>query len=347
MCSRRASAPRFGVVFKEHGIDHLASPKELDKQILPRQDCRIALNFCGLILQKCRQEMPMNWNDLRYVLAISRRGTLAAAARLLGVDNTTVARRLAAIQETIGARLYERLADGTLQLTASGQRAALHAERIEREIGALDAALSDADNIVSGTVRVTSVPIIVNRVLVPAAQILHKRHPALQLELIGESRDLSLTRREADLALRLARPKTGGTKVTARRVGTVRYDVYASASYSAREAKALPWITYDEAMAHLPQARWIAAAAAMRNGGKIGAVRVNDAETVLETVIAGLGRSLLPRVIADRDSRLQRVGAEQRTSALTRELWLLTHSELRRLARIEVVAEWIAQIAPR
>ena len=108
----------------------------------------------------------LNWNDLRYVLAISRGGTLAAAARLLGVDDTTVARRLAAMQEATGTRLYQRLRDGTLQLTIAGKRIALHAEKIEREIGALDGVLKGADDAVSGIVRITSVPIIVNHILV-------------------------------------------------------------------------------------------------------------------------------------------------------------------------------------
>ena len=104
----------------------------------------------------------LNWNDLRYVLAVSRGGTLRAAARLLGVDDTTVARRLVAMQETIGTRLYQRLVDGTLRLTTPGERAALHAERIEREVGALAVELAGADDVVSGTVRITSVPIVVN-----------------------------------------------------------------------------------------------------------------------------------------------------------------------------------------
>jgi DNA-binding transcriptional LysR family regulator len=287
----------------------------------------------------------MNWNDLRYVLAVSRGRTLTAAARLLGVDDTTVARRLTAVQETIGVRLTQRLADGTLRLTASGERAALHAERIEREIGLLAAGLAGADDMVAGTVRVTSVPIIINHVLVPAAQILLKRHPQLQLELIADARDLSLTRREADLALRLARPKTGGTRVTARRIGTLRYEVYGPAACSAAEAKTLPWITYDEAMAHLPQARWIAAAAG--NDGKMASVRMNDAEAVLEAVIAGLGRSLLPCVVADGCSRLTRLGAKGRPPALNRELWLLAHSEQKTLGRIEAVVDWIERTVPR
>ena len=159
------------------------------------------------------------------------------------------------MQEATGTRLYQRLRDGTLQLTIAGKRIALHAEKIEREIRALDGALKSADDAVSGIVRITSVPIIVNHILVPAADCLLQRHPKLRLELVADPKDLSLTRRETDLALRLARPKTGGTKVMARRVGTIRYDVYASASCSVREAKALPWVTYDESMAHLPQAR--------------------------------------------------------------------------------------------
>jgi DNA-binding transcriptional LysR family regulator len=286
-----------------------------------------------------------NWNDLRYLLAVDRGRTLAAAARLLGVDQTTVARRLTAMQEVMGTRLYQRLTDGTLRLTASGERAALHAERIESEISALDVELAGVDDLLSGTVRVTSVPIIVNHILVPAAQILSNRHPKLQLELVADARDLSLTRRETDLALRLARPKIGGTKVIARRVGTIRYGVYASASCSARELKKLSWITYDETMAHLPQARWITEAA-VRSDQTIAALRVNDAEALLEAVIAGLGQSLLPCAVADGNPQLRRLDAKLRAPVLSRELWLLSHLELRTLGRIEAVVKWVEQIAP-
>src|SRR5262245_9389110 len=303
--------------------------------------------MCAIFLQLETAEMQtMNWNDVRYVLAISRGRTLAAAARLLGVDSTTIARRLSAVQETLGARLYQRLPDGTLRLTTAGDRAVLHAERIEREIAAFGTALAGVGSAISGTVRVTSVPIIVNRVLVPAAPALLKRHRGLDLELVADARDLSLTRREADLALRLARPKTGGTKVIARRVGALRYDVYASARHSVRDARKLPWITYDDAMTHLPQARWMAATAD-RDNEEIASVHVNDSEGMLQAVAAGLGRSLLPCVVADGDSRLRKLGARQGPPVLTRELWLLAHSELRRLRRIEAVVDWIEQVAPR
>jgi DNA-binding transcriptional LysR family regulator len=300
----------------------------------------------GVFLQSLSAEMQtLNWNDLRYILAVSRGKTLAAAARLLAVDDTTVARRLAAMQATFGVRLYQRLSDGTLRLTTSGERVGLHAERIEHEINAIDGALASAGELVSGTVRVTSVAIIVNHIFIPSAHMLLKGHPQLRLEFVGDARDLSLTRREADLAVRLARPKTGGTKVIARRVGTLRYAVYAAASCSVRESKVLPWVTYDEAMAHLPQARWIATTAA-REHETIAAARVDDAEPLLEAVAAGIGRSLLPCVVADSDARLRRLSTVRYGSLPARELWLLAHSELKGLRRIEAVAEWIGRIAP-
>ena len=286
------------------------------------------------------------WNDLRVVLAVGRAGTLASAARLLGVDDTTVARRLAAMQATIGARLYERLSDGTLQLTNAGDRVALVAERIEREIDALGGALPRATETVAGVVRVTSVPIVANHILVPSASALLRRHPRLRLEIVGDARNLSLTRREADLALRLARPKTGGTRVVAR-AGSAGCAMlsYAAASCPPREAAGLPWIAYDESMAHLPQARWIAAV--VRAGAPSAALTVTDAETLLEAVAAGIGRSLLPCCVADRDARLRRLDARRQAPLPARELWLLAHADLRRLARIEAVIAWIGRIVPR
>jgi DNA-binding transcriptional LysR family regulator len=99
-------------------------------------------------------------------------------------------------------------------------------------------------------------------------------------------------------------------------------------------------------MAHLPQVAWIAANAAQRKEN-LASVRVNDAEGVVEAVLAGLGRSLLPCMVADRDARLARHGASRGSPALTRELWLLMHSELKKVRRIEAVVEWIERIAPR
>ncbi len=275
-----------------------------------------------------------NWNDLRFLLAIKRQERLAEAARSLSVDATTVSRRLAAAQKAAGRRLYQRLPDGRLSLTDEGVALAAIAERLERDIADLDDGASRGEVGAAGVVRLTAVSFLVNRLLAPAAGRLFARHGNLRLELIAEPRDLSLTRRETDMALRLARPRVGGLQVKARRLAVLPYAAYAAA---AAKSAAQAWITYDESMAQLPQARWMAVAI-KRGDGRASALRVNDVEAALEAVAAGQGRSMLPRLVADRDARLRRLAAE---AAMTRELWLLVHSELAELPRIQAVADWI------
>ncbi len=280
----------------------------------------------------------LDWDDLRYVLAVAREGSHTAAARQLGVDPTTVSRRLRAMEAALAARLFERTNDGRFSLTQAGEIAAKRAEAVEAEIGGLKTAIQGTDDAASGTVRVTAVPVLINRILVPAVPELMARHPQLRLELIAESRDLSLTRREADIAVRLARPRDDiGNRVLARRVGTLAYAVYAGNGVQANAAT-LPWVTYEDGMAHLPQANWMAKAA--EKDGGLSAVALNDAEAILQAVHAGLGRSLLPCIIADHIPGIRRVGTDQ-AQIPEREIWLLTHPDLRHLFRIETVLAWI------
>lgn len=283
----------------------------------------------------------LDWNDLRHVLAIARGGTLAAAARQLGVDATTVARRLRAAEAVLDARLFERLPDGALRPTQAGEVASAHAEQAEAAVLGLLGTVAGADATPAGTVRVTAVPVLVGRVLVPAAAALTARHPGLRLELIAEPRDLSLMRREADLAVRLARPAPdAGRAVLARRVGQLAYAAYAPADCSADAAAALPWVSYEEGMAGLPHARWMATAAA--RGGRLAPVALNDAEAVIQAVRVGLGRSLLPCVAGDADAGLRRIAPPKGVPPLpVRELWLLTHPDVRPLARVAAVTAWI------
>lgn len=287
---------------------------------------------------------PLDWNDLRYVLAVARGGTLAAAAKALGVDDSTVSRRVARLEALLSARLFERAGDGRLRPTPAGAATVERAERMELEVEGLRDSVTGADTACAGTVRLTSVPLLVNRLLVPALPGLLERHPALRLEMVADPSDLSLRRREADMALRLARPRSGGRSVVARRIGLLRYEVYAVASLPAAAAAALPWVTYDEAFAHLPQARWIAAALARPEGGTAARFVVNDGEALVEAVAAGLGRSLLPSAVAARDPRLACLANPDGEPALERELWLLVHSELRGLARIEAVSDWLCDL---
>jgi len=274
----------------------------------------------------------LDWNGLQYVLGLARAGSHAGAARRLGLDATTVARRVRALETALGARLFERGPDGNWRPTQAGEIAVTRAEAIEAEMAALSVAVRGIDAAAAGTVRVTAVPLLINRVLVPAAPALMARHPGLELELIADIRDLSLTRREADIAIRLTRPGPEvGDRVVTRRIGTLDYAVYA-----ARDAVDPPWLTYEGSMAHLPQARWM-----NRAGERRSAVTVNDGETLLHGVAAGLGRAILPCLVADRAPGLRRLPWDGDPMP-GREIWVLTLPDLRHLARVAAVLGWIA-----
>ncbi|MBV9429302.1 MAG: LysR family transcriptional regulator [Bradyrhizobiaceae bacterium] len=273
----------------------------------------------------------MDWSDLRYVLTIARAGTLTPAARRLGVNQTTVARRLAAAEKALGTRLFERR-DGVLFPTKAGEAAIARAAQVEETVLALERGIGGADAAVAGTVRLTAVPILANRLLIPAVPRLFARHPRLHLELIAEPRNLSLTRREADVALRLARPESGAALV--RRIGRLDYAVYGPR----RGAGDLAWVTYEEGSAHLPQARFIAA-----QGEATAPLAVNDAEALVEAVRAGFGKSLVPCFVGDRAPGLRRLG---RGVAFSRDIWLMVHRDLRAQARIAAVIDWLLELMP-
>ena len=273
-----------------------------------------------------------DWDDLRLILAIARGGSFAAAARTLAVNETTVSRRLDAAETRFGLALFDRL-QGRLVPTSAGRDAVRHAERAEREYELLRESLTGAGQRVAGRVRVTAVPLIVNRVLVPALAALLKDHPDLAVELVADQSDLSLLGRETDIALRFARPAKEA-RVVARRVADVTYAAYVAADV---DPAALGWIGYDERVRTVPQAAWVRAAA---EGEHLPVVlTADDGETVLTAVAEGLGKSILPCLIADRVEGLRRCGGPD--AAWSRELWLLVHPDMRRLARIDRTVDWI------
>ena len=273
------------------------------------------------------------WDDLRYVLAVERFGSVAEAARRLEVDEATVSRRVARSEQILAAQLFERVR-GKLIPTEAGKTAARHAEQVEREIEALIAGVSGTDRLTAGPVRVTAVPAIVNRVLIPALPGLLRRFPDLNIELIADPRDFSLTKREADIAIRLARPRRE-LRVIARRIGYLEYAVFGPARQRKRP---LPWVTYDDMMADLPQARWMAEQIRIDGMASVAA-RVNDAEGLIRAVEAGLGKSLLPTMLAEHAGVAR---LSEPSPAVRREVWLLVHPEMVELRRIEVVTRWLA-----
>jgi DNA-binding transcriptional LysR family regulator len=279
----------------------------------------------------------LDWNHLKFALAVGRAGTLAGAARLLGVDETTVGRRLRAMDAALGP-IFERDGAGRYAATRRGQEVLDRAERVEGQFAAIAELAGRAGEGPWGTVRVTAVPIVANRILAPELVRLAATAPSLTIDLVPDARNLDLTKHEADLALRFARPVTGGLRIKARRIGTIAFAAYGPAAGEARG-----WIVYDDAHAGLPQARWLAQAAA-RDGAAPGLL-VGDAETALEAAAAGLGRTLLPRRAGEADPRLRAAGTDGLPPCPARELWLLHHSDDAHRRAVAAAKRWLATLA--
>jgi DNA-binding transcriptional LysR family regulator len=281
-----------------------------------------------------------SWNDLRYLLALGRTGTLSAASRQIGVNETTVSRRIKDLAARMGVDLFVRGTSGRFEPTEAALKILEFAERVEQENLKIQETIGQAGSDLFGVVRITSVPMITNRLLVPHLGNFCIANPGITLELVVDSRNLDLSKREADLALRFARPTAGGLKINAQKLGALEFAVYGPATMSSAEAHALPWIGYEDQQAGLPQARWLAAAI-QRSDMRQEPLRVSDVETAFEAVAAGLGKSLLPRAIALQDPRLQELTEETAEALPQRDIWLLSHVDQGRRS-VAVTKEWLS-----
>ena len=276
----------------------------------------------------------MNWNDLTFLLAVARGNSLTRAARLLQVDKSTVSRRLAALEADLQLALVERAPDGRITLSDAGRQVVRRAERVEDEMQGLHSDLGRMRAIV-GRVRITAVPLLVNRLLLPQLGELKQHYPDIALDLVGDARDLSLADFDADIALRLARPRDGGQAVIARRIGELDYGAYAAVVAD----DDLGWIGYAAHMQFLDHALAIEALAG-REGQTRANLSVNDAETLLQAVLAGQGVSLLPRIIAGQMPELQERAIPD-FAMPRREVWLLVRRDMQTLTRVKAVVDWL------
>ena len=284
----------------------------------------------------------MNWDDLRHVLAIARAGTLSAAAGRLGVNQTTAARRLTAIEGDLGARLFDRV-DRRLVATPTGQAVIAHAEKMEGEAQLLERAVAGRDAALSGVVRVTSVESVMATFLVPRLGEFRRAYGDIALELIGDNTNLDLARREADIALRLARPREGQART--RRLADIGYAVYGSRAYlDGRSRPALgdhDWVSHDETLSHIPEAAWCKRA--VRDFRPV--LRCNGVQAMVEAVKAGVGVGILPCYRGDAEPDLTRLTGP--APVVRRELWLLVHGDLLKLMRVRAVVDWLVAVCRR
>lgn len=281
-----------------------------------------------------------DWDDLRYVLAVARGGNLSAAARRLGINPSTVFRRLAALEHRLGARLFDRHG-GRHEATAAGSDLLAAAERIEAEMDDLERRLAGRDRRLIGTVRVTAPDDMVEHLLIEPLAAFHRTYPEIVLEMAIDNRMLNLTKREADIALRPTSepPET----LFGRRVARLQSCVYGRGDRFAQACGPIaetdlgghPWVGWEEGGLPSSLGRWM--------GRHVPAeslvYRANSMLNLFAACRAGIGLALLPCFLGDRAQELQRI--TPLPEDLSVDLWILTHPDIRRTARIRAVTEFL------
>lgn len=272
----------------------------------------------------------MDWDDLRYVLAVSREQSLSLAAARLGVAHTTVGRRVRAIEEALGVRLFDKTPDAFVP-TEAGQDIAEVAERMEGEVLSLEGRVFGRDNQLEGKLRVTTMDLVFRGYHGAFASFVAK-YPSIDMTLTFSDTHASLARREADIALRLT--SSPPEQLVGRKVGRVDFAVYGrrelvEAAGPDAPLDAFPWLHWDEKLGMSWLDDWLAERApeariAMRMGGTSTDVR--------EVVAAGIGVHFLAVFDGDNDPRLTRIGPVEK--AYSRDVWLLTLPDLRHTGRI-------------
>jgi DNA-binding transcriptional LysR family regulator len=282
-----------------------------------------------------------DWDHLRFFLAIARSRSLSAAARQLKVQQSTVGRRLAALEAEMDARLFDRTPDGYLP-TSAGEALLGRAERIEEETLSAERELLGRESRVAGVVRMTSAEAFGNGVVVPLLGQLRLEEPEILVELVASNAALSLTRREADLALRLGRPQQPLLYI--RRLGEVVNGLYGAREYLARRGRPRTLelgdhdvVLFDGA---LESARHPMTWFGQRARGGRPTARLNSSYGIAAAVQAGLGIGALPCWLGDATPGLERVLPAE---VLAQELWLVVHRDLRHVARVRAVSEFFAR----
>jgi DNA-binding transcriptional LysR family regulator len=278
-------------------------------------------------------------SELATVLAVQRAGTLADAAERLGVDTSTVFRNLKRLERSLGQSLFEASRKG-YRPTDLALALAEHAEQIERSLESARSAAQSRPGQVSGMVRITTTDTILHSLVAPVLRDLRKRHPLLNYELHTGNELASLTRRDADIALRAT--KRPPPHLVGKHIGAIGVALYAAKRLGLKSledavAKRVPWIAPDEAIPEHPSVLW----RKRRFPKLVPTYRVSSILTVMELVVQRLGVGLLPAFLAG-----SRIDLSQLTDVIDEcqtELWLLTHAESRHLLRVSTVFGHLAR----
>ena len=288
-----------------------------------------------------RMLSSMDWDDIKVFLAVARAGSLGGAARALGQTQPTMGRRLKAFEDSLGAALFQRGAEGFV-LTDLGEEVLAHAERMEEEALGFARRLAGQGDEPQGLIRVSSSDWFGLHVLAPVFASFRQRHAGVCIELITDSRLFNLARREADLVFRI-RPFEGAD-VVQRRLMTLDYALYGAAGQPVPnwgDGAGLSLITMDTAFAEMPDVQWLQRVLPRAQV----AMRSNNREVQAALCAAGCGWTVLPRLLGDAHPGLQR--ADFADAPPSRDVYVGYHRDLRRLGRLQrLVAHVVAALGP-
>ncbi|MEM8948545.1 MAG: LysR family transcriptional regulator [Pseudomonadota bacterium] len=274
----------------------------------------------------------VNWDDLRFVLAVADHGSVASAARRLGVNHTTVLRRMHAFEEANKIRLFERLPTGYV-LTAEGEQLVTAARRIDDTVASLERRIAGRDLKLEGIIRVNKTDTFVTSVLPRHLQSFRQQHPLITIELALTNNRLNLTKRDADVAIRPA--KEMPSPLTGKRIADIGFAVYGAETYlddhsSDPLAADQAWLAGDDVLANAPISDWV-----RRHVSDERVIFRADSFVALHrAAAAGLGLAALPCCLGDPDPALTRLQGPM--DGLETGVWVLTHVDLERVARIRV-----------
>jgi DNA-binding transcriptional LysR family regulator len=277
----------------------------------------------------------LNWDDYRYFLAISRKRSLTAASRTLGVSQPTVSRRLQALEQTLQVRLFNRVRGG-YELTREGAELLETTNQIEEQLEQVGRKIFGKDLALKGELRVTCTDFFLNAYLAPHTWQFLTDNPGIDFSVSCTQSVLSLSRRDADIALRFTH-KPDDT-LAGRCLTRVRYAAYASNQAAKKQFQPK----------NRDQWHWIGLQDDFYNRMLFGSVfpsgqfkhRVDSMSALHSMTCNGLGVALLPCYAGDRDERLRRVDPEPYPQS-TIELWLLYHPDIRKMHRVQLFAEYI------
>lgn len=285
--------------------------------------------------------LPFDWNDIPVLVALGHSGSMRTTGRRLGVNTSTISRRVTAAEKALKTRLFVRGPDG-YKPTDAGHAFIAAAEGIEGSIHALLSDTSQDAESVTGAVRLTSVDVVLYEWLIERLPELRALHPDLEIRAIADNHVLSFTRGEADLAIRVARPREDAA-ILMRRICSIGMAVYGNADFkkfSRARWATTPWIAFEEDLKDSAEMKWLTKNVPSYRPS----FRCSSMSGVIRACEAGLGLALLPCFAAARSESLVRLSPGP---DFQRDLYLLSHRQTGKIRRFKAVVDWIASLAER